>query len=264
MKTIKLILTFFIISNLISCEKNNKKLELTILNDTIKCVKNLDYFKLYNNNSIYDKLYDSLSTNIIKYKLFNNSNNKYFIVFDDNFFNNYEEMYYDVYDTCKNTSINYVNFSMYSDYIVKGNHSRESPDNDYINSKNFEFDYYYRDSINFLKHKKCYNTKNSSLSRDINYVSTNSFVIYPKETKYFSTIINLPLRDYRFNPLTWDTHLIKNKTYQAGIILYNDAKRTRQYLNPDLKKEIKENGYTIFSGVIKSNKVPVKMISLPE
>lgn len=92
----------------------------------------------------------------------------------------------------------------------------------------------------------------------------NSFIIYPNETKFFTTIINLPFRNYKYNYIPWYTLIDKNKTYQAGLTLFNVAKETSKYLTPDLKKEIEENGYEIFDGVIQSNKVPVKMVSMPE
>ena len=251
---------------LISCDnKEKEELELTILNDSISCVNNLNYEKIYFGNKRYDKLYDSLSTSVIKYKLHNNTNKKYFIVFNSNFLNNYDELFYNSKDTISNKlqSVNSISFSLYSNYNVKGEYSNYYNANPFLNATNF-FNYIMQsDSLSLYRFKKSMNIKNTYSSRNLNEIITNGFVLYPNETKYFSSIINLPLRDYKLGIPCWNTLLEKNRNYRCGLTVYNSEKEIKQFLSPDLKKEIEENGYIIFNGVIQSNKIPVKLISLP-
>ena len=258
-------LSLFFICILFSCDKiKEDSLEISLINNSVNCIENLDFNKLHQGNINYDYLYDGLSTNIIRYKIFNNSERKYFIVFDKNSFENFEELNIENNSLSHKSSINKINFNMYSNYKVRGDNSDESSWNEFLKTKNFYIFLQYKDSLNFIKNNKCYNINDFWISNKMSYIENNHFVIHPKETKFFTTNINLPLRDYRFCLLPWNTIIVRNKKYQAGLTLYNNAEETKKYLTPDLKKEIKENGYTIFNGIIQSNKVPVKMVKMPK
>ncbi len=246
-------------------QKNQVDLEIELLNDTISCVSNLNYSKLYYKSKEYDSLYNNLSINIVKYKIHNNSNKKYFFVLDSDFFEQYDE-----YDSRfpdsknKNGSINRINFSLYSNYKILGGRAEAPFYSSYINSNIYELSRENLDTLIYKDARNKYNINDFSTSYNVNYIHKNNFVIHPNETKYFTTIINLPLRNYEYDYISWYTLIKKNKTYKAGLTLLNVAEETKKYLTPDLKKEIEENGYTIFDGIIQSNKVPVKMVAIPK
>jgi glyoxylate utilization-related uncharacterized protein len=93
--------------------------------------------------------------------------------------------------------------------------------------------------------------------REMNYV-----VIHPGETKFFSYYKTLPIflehvdsyYMYKFNV---------NENYYFQLCLKNDAQSLKKNITVNQLKEIEENGYTIFEGTVKSNKVPIKFINFP-
>ncbi len=252
---------------LCSCKEQKKQddLEIELMSETISCIENLDYAKLYYKSKKYDSLYNKLSMNVVKYKIHNNSNKKYFVVLNSNFFEQYDEYDWKFPDSKnKNLSINSINFSLYSDYKVLGGSAEAPFYSSYLNPNLYVVSRENLDTLFYKDTKNRYKITDFSISYNVNYINKNNFVIHPNETKYFTTIINLPLRNYEYDYISWYTLIEKNKTYQAGLTLYNLSKQTKKYLTPDLKKEIEDNGYTIFDGVIQSNKVLVKMVSMPE
>lgn len=253
---------------LYSCKEQESKqddLEIKMMNDTIFCVKNLNYTKLHYKSKEYDSLYNKLSMNIVRYKIHNNSNKKYFVILNSDFFEQYDEYDWKFPDNeNRNLSINRINFSLYSDYKVLGGSAEAPFYSPYLNPNLYEISRENLDTLFYKDTKNKYKINNFSTSYNVNYINKNNFVIYPNETKYFTTIINLPLRNYEYDYISWYTLVEKNKTYQAGLTLYNVAKQIKKYLTPDLKKEIEQNGYTIFDGIIQSNKIPVKMLNMPE
>ncbi|MFC0077376.1 hypothetical protein ACFFLS_10020 [Flavobacterium procerum] len=88
--------------------------------------------------------------------------------------------------------------------------------------------------------------------------SLHCFVLHPGETKYLTSIINLPYRDNQ----KWISNTEKLKPNQGSVSLKNDSLFTKSKITEDQKREIKENGYVLFDGKIYSNRVPVKLISL--
>ena len=88
-------------------------------------------------------------------------------------------------------------------------------------------------------------------------------VIYPYQTQYYLQPMCLPLTDYRRN-LSYNFFKIDStKDVYAQITLTNVESDTIG-LPPQMRMELKANKYFIFNGTIKSNKVPVKMISMPK
>ncbi|CAA9203762.1 hypothetical protein FLA105534_04944 [Flavobacterium bizetiae] len=88
--------------------------------------------------------------------------------------------------------------------------------------------------------------------------SLQGYFLQPGETKYFTSVINLPYR----NSQMWFSNIDKKKPNLGSLSLKNDSLFTNKRLSQDRKKEIKENGYVLFDGIIYSNKVPVKLIKI--
>lgn len=110
---------------------------------------------------------------------------------------------------------------------------------------------------NFLKQNKLerrYTLKRVDFPDEI----LHSFILHPGETKYFTSIVNLPYRDDK----RWFSKTDKLKPNMGSISLKNDSIFTKSKITDDQKKEIKENGYVLFDGIIYSKKIPVKLIKI--
>lgn len=245
----------------LSCHEKVDDLELKIISRSVKCVTN---FELYHFEQIfpeYDTFYKQNSRNIISYKIRNNSDKKYLVVLNPDTF---EKSWREINTEEKLPYTNYLALDMYdgSKRIIGGDiHS--------FYGKEDTLKYYYKlykRGVNLRKNKILNNSKNWLDSESTELVNKNIVIIYPNETKYFSTIVNLPFANYvsDANPLIYN--LEANKDYTAGINLYNNSKFTMDYLTKDLKQEVKENGYVVFDGVLKSNQIPVEniLIKTPE
>lgn len=237
-----------------SCSKKDS-LEIQILNNNISCVysENNDY-------PVLDSTYDKLSLNKITYCLKNNSNKKYFIYFNNNRFDTFEkdkdrinasrdvaDIYFNLYDNDK-----LITGSFYQ----KG-HSTSEPHDYFFDKRNFNA---IADGIQFEKNKRK-GIVNDDIMEAIkqNEVMQYGFVLHPGEIKYFTTSINLPQRT-PYENIPWKSNIDSTKKYTASITLKGRGKQTELYLTQDVKRNIKENGYIIFEGIIKSNNVPVQLI----
>lgn len=251
-------LIFFTLT-LFSCTKNKKDLEIELLTNEVICVDNLKKFDLIDTRYQPNKNYDSLSKNILQYRITNNSDKKYFIMFDENSIGTLERDLYREAIGKKNFSpLNSLDFSLYrNDSILDGSSTRA----EMFSCISSIFETKQRDSLvnNFLKENKLNRTYTLKRIDSLNQ-SLQNFVIHPGETKYFTSILNLPYRDDQ----KWISNIDKRKPNQGSISLKNDSTFTKSIITENQKKEIKENGYTLFDGKIYSNRVPVKLISLKD
>lgn len=247
---------------LLSCDKkienDNRKndLVLKILNDSVKSVlidNDSYYLRELNSNSNYN----SQSLNIVNYSLKNNSKKKYFLVFNDEYFKSHEHHILSDNKTISKTDyMDFdINFNIYNkDSLVFGDFlwpislRIESATNDFKKCK-FKVD-------DYLTEKQ----KQNKEKYDHDFYK-HSFIIYPNEIKYFTTFINLPIRSPS-EEFFWYSKLNSKNKYFASIILANKKKTIINFLTKNQRKEINENDYTIFDGVIESNKVPVTIISM--
>jgi len=255
-----LVLVLYLLS---SCNKKKSGLEIILLTNEIRCVdmpfKNV--FDINEKEYFKNGIYDSLSTNIIKYKIINNSTKKYFIVLNEVDIDVLESHY--LIKTgieCNGIFLNlYNNNSLLSSQtkLTSGGSSYET-EVDYYKSSLYRINYIDSLFIVSANKRKLYKTKFPSvLHREI---LENSFVIYPGESKYFTSVVNLPLRKNKIGLLT---DVTKIKPNLSSISIVNNASYTNEKLSENQKKEIEENNYTLFDGAIQSNKVPVKMASMP-
>lgn len=247
----------FLILTLFSCNKNKKDLKIELLTNEVICVDNLNRYDFIETRYQPNKEYDSLSKNILHYRITNNSDKKYFIMFNENSIGTLERDFYGEALGKKNFSpLNSLDFSLYKNDSVL-DHSSTRADMSYCTSSIFETKQ--RDSLidHFLKENQFNNTY--VLKRiDLPDESLQGFVLYPGETKYFTSILNLPYRDDH----KWISNIDKRKPDQGSISLKNDSTFTKSVITENQKKEIKENGYVLFDGKIYSNRVPVKLVYL--
>ncbi|WP_320816204.1 hypothetical protein [Flavobacterium sp.] len=269
-KILFMILTFLLISCFNNKEdlkkdlsnNNEDDLKVVLLTNEVVCIKDINDYDVYHTN-----LYDSLSKNVLNYKLINNSNKKYFVVLNENFVDVMENMFLShkiIKNRIDSSTRSGISFNLYrNDSLMNGATTLTTgggyeTDLEYYKSKRYKEIYMDSVFIDNVTKRKLYRTKYPSLFfRD---VLNNSFIIYPGETKYFTSIVNLPLRKDNVN---WITDMGETHPNLASFTLVNISKKTESMLSENQIKEIEENGYTIFDGVIESNKVPVKMITMP-
>jgi hypothetical protein len=90
------------------------------------------------------------------------------------------------------------------------------------------------------------------------YYDKENFVIHPNETLYFESYIYLPI-DGKFQFHNARFHY--KTEYNAEIIMFSDSTNYKKKLSRTVLQTIKENGYQVYHGIIKSkNKVPIKFI----
>ena len=118
--------------------------------------------------------------------------------------------------------------------------------------------------LDSLKMNEYLTSKNQEqIITDIWSDDTQWKVIYPNQTQYYLQPMCLPLTDYRRN-LYYDFFKLDNtKEIYAQFTLTN-VKSDTLGIPAQMRMELKANKYFIFEGTIKSNKVPVKMISMPK
>lgn len=253
----KVIYLSFLLLILISCSKKEKDLKLELLTNQIFCVENIGRNQFLENFYIPNKEYDRLSKNILNYRITNVSDKKYYIMLNENTIGTLERDDYKEAKGMKKSEVaNSVSFSLYKNdlllnggstiaemgcgtlYLIKAHH-----DETFI--------------TNFLMKNKLDKTYGIKLIDSTDY-SLQGYFLQPGETKYFTSIVNLPYRDNQ----KWLTNIDSLKPNLGSISLRNDSIYTRSIISKNRKKEIKENGYVLFDGIIYSNKVPVKLITV--
>jgi hypothetical protein len=88
------------------------------------------------------------------------------------------------------------------------------------------------------------------------------FVIYPGEYKTFKKRFYLPIlleKDHN-EKLEFEALIIPpNESYNFSLALFSEKQFILRTLHDYQKKEIKDNGYEIFDGILVSNSVPLKL-----
>jgi len=242
---------------LFSCQKNKQDLKLELLTNEIVCVEDvyMDDFRevFYKPNAEYD----SLSKNILHYKITNISDKKYFIMLNEDNLGTVERDLYREALGRKDYAYNSIGFSMYKkDSILDGSSTRAENmcGNGFELMKIEELDTIVS---KFLRKNRIFRKYQLEYVNDIDE-SLQGYFLQPGETKYFTSVINLPYR----NSQMWFSNIDKKKPNLGSLSLKNDSVFTNKRLSQDRKKEIKENGYVLFDGIIYSNKVPVKLIKI--
>lgn len=254
----KMIFLGFSFLVLISCQKNKQDLKLELLTNEIVCVENVKKNDFYESFYKPNATYDSLSKNLLRYKITNISDKKYFIMLNENNLGTLEpDLYKEALGKKNYINANSVALSLYkNNYILEGSSTKvESMCGNVFESKKME-------ELDTIIHKFLRKNRIEKICKvefiDILDDSIQGYFLQPGETKYFTSIVNLP---YRKNE-KWFSNIEKKKPNLALLSLQNDSIFTNKRISQDRKREIKENGYTLFNGIIYSNKVPVRLIKI--
>ncbi|TPG37604.1 hypothetical protein [Flavobacterium pectinovorum] len=253
----KILFLSFLFLILFSCQKNKKDLELELLTNEVVCVENIDIYDFFEAFYKPNKEYNSLSKNILRYKITNVSDKKYFIMLDPNNLGTLERDLYKEALGRKNYSSNSIGFSMYKNDSILDYSSTAAENvcgNDLEFQKIEELDTIINNFLIKNRIEKRYKVQFLNLVDD----SLQGYFLNPGETKYFTSIINLPYR----NNQKWFSNIDKKKPNLASLSLKSDSSFINKRLSQDRKKEIQENGYIVFDGTIYSKKIPVKLIRI--
>jgi hypothetical protein len=245
MKYIVVLLLMTILSCNSQDKTNNCDLEIEIINTEFISRSNLNEDSAHNFSSFKNFAYDSLPVNKINFKIKNNGTKKYVFFIkkelDDLWRGNSELRIYK--DKIK-IEPTYLGWAI--------QHSMK-----HISMKKFMVEMKtdslkYEMSNTYLKEKV--SIDKLSFYREMSYI-----VIHPGETKYFTYYRTLPVYTQNF-----DSHymyfLNPNEKYYCELSLYNDSEALKKYLTINQSKEINDNNYVLFNGVIKSNRIPIKFV----
>lgn len=274
----KNIIPLIVFALLISC--TNKKVDennttgsvnLELINNEINYT-GISSLSIIDNDTLYDEVKNysneerKKAFNLLTFKIVNNTNRKYYFNFDPT-----EFMYFGTSGTFIEESKAKDAGSLNSIGLVFDNKNDNGDgivwfSGRTINSKDVEN----------LVYLKKYVEMNESMIQD-NYEDfgnigkgisnykvgnshSNSFVLHPGEYKIFKKKLFLPIfkEKGRTPDLGWEALKIPtNGDFDFSIgICFNKAYISNNLLDYQ-KKEIEDNGYEIFDGIMQSNKVPV-------
>lgn len=225
MKYIFILMTVFIIG----CKSENKnnpfKLEIITKELKYKKVAINEYQKYIVANGVPPHE----ATTVITYKLKNTSNKTYYfnITDIDNQFNNEHikigKAYIDIYD----------DESKYLKPKISHPSIGETP------------------TAWFVKESLGYSGKRVHVN------NSDNFIIHPNETLYFEFFVVLPFGHLLEDNNYW-LELNPEKKYSAAIVMRSDSTKYKEIISRTDLRTIKENGYEVFNGIIKSkNKIPL-------
>lgn len=252
------ICSYFFLLSFIACttKKEKSDIKIDLLNSEVVCVSNVnkqDFLEVY---YVPNKIYDGLSKNVLHYKITNVSDKKYFIMLNENFLGTEERDLYNEALGKKKLIQNSIGFNLYKNKeILDGSTTKieNMCGNDYEFMKLQELDTIIKKFLIKNRLPQKYKLRNIVPLND----SLKSYFLQPGETKYFTSVISLPYRDDQ----KWISNIENKKPNFANISLRNDSVSTNKIISKNVKREIKENGYVLFDGVVFSNKIPVKLIT---
>ena len=252
MKTtvMKNIIFLFLASTLFFCKSPNKEedLKMEIINSEIYSRADINQNNISNMLDFDNFIYDSIPVNKINFKITNIGTKKYVIFIKkelDNVENfGQENIRLDVFKDNELLEPNYLQYAI--QLTTKGFEYRKDK-NEIVNDA-------LKQELNEKYLKEKISVDNVKFQREMNYM-----VVHPGETKYLSCYRTLPFfleqltsyYMYKFNP---------QDKYFFKLSLKNDAKSLKKYITINQLKEIEDNGYTLFNGELKSNKVPIKFV----
>lgn len=223
MRKMKKYMLFFVLVCLYSCSNKRKGLELEILNNQIISSKSTN---------------DKVKT-IITYKLTNYDDKTYY-------FNSYSMS--KLIWKLKGTQINNTFISFTDENNIDAKYGNKSI-------------LYNQDYSVYQKIK--YEEENKEV-KELDYkilgfyktiIDKNNFFIHKDEYIYFEYVIHLPDSDGFY--IEFDS----NKKYLTELQLFSDSTGYKKILSRTVLRTIKENGYEVYHGIIKSkNKIPVKFV----
>lgn len=229
------ILSFLILS---SCSKK-EDLELEIINKNINCldIKKDDIKSLRDHDK--KECINKNAKTIVVYRLRNNSNKTYYFNLNRN--NNKFQKNLFKLDRA------YVKFTDEDNNEIKIRNTYVSYDSSFNLITKEVHDYIVSKELNY------------------NYIQENhNFTIRPNEIIYFEYFIVLPYGNYMEDNANW-IEVDSNKKYFSEILLNSDSTNYKKYISRTDLQTIKENGYEVYHGTLKSkNKIPIKFVNLKE
>lgn len=206
-----------------SCSNSEKKVELEIISNRIFFSKNETKSK----------------KNIIEYKITNTTDCNYY-------FNGYSLSKL----TWKIKGLQPSN--VFFQILDEQKKLAESDQKEYLPTENISIcrDIYYN-----LEKQELENL-DYSISPDYKkFMDKNNFLLPKGESRYFEILYYFPNSNYSY------VNLKKDKKYNFKIIMYSDSTNYKKILSREMLKNLKENNYRVYHGIIESkNTIPVEVI----
>lgn len=249
-KYLKVVFLFVFCASCIDDKPKSDDLKLTLLNKEVKSYVLKGDIIDYPSEIYKDKdLYLSKGGNVIEYKIHNSSKFAYLL-----------------------TRVDDV-FSLKSDFSGLSSSDILIKDSDSVKLWRFhELGQYSIEFRNFEKQHNRYllsNYQNKNIdslvtleAAKINkYYKNNTLKIFPGETIYFKTFINLP---NAFNEVIYDFAMFqfdytKNYTFELQLH-YGIHNKDKYLLSEVVEKNIKQNNFKVFEGNLNSEKIPIRFV----
>lgn len=213
---------------LCSCKSNDKEeIVLKILNPEV-----YSYGYEYESGNV---VYDKNSKQVIRYSITNNSTTTYY--FNHNVLAKKQHYGIGVADMAE------LIIQDNKDSVIEPRYSISDPSEEYFN---------------FLQDRE---RGFEQIVEDMGYepriypeifLNNKSFFIDPNETLYFEDVLSLP-GNHRRGEIKFD----KDRKYNARLEIFSDSTTYKKDNTRAILKTIQTNGYKVFHGTIKSDKVPV-------
>lgn len=226
----------------------NEDLVLEILNPEILSRGNILDKNIRDVTRFDNYIYDSIPVNKINFKLTNTGTKKYVLFINKDF------------DKAESFSAENLKINIFKEKELFHPTALGFALN--LTTKGFE----YRKFINELEGdslrqefnrnylKEGISSDNLEFQKNADYV-----VIHPGETRFFMYYKTMPI----FLENTDSYYMYKfnsNENYYFQMSLKNNSKELQKRITSNQAKEIQENGYTLFDGIIRSNKVPINFV----
>ncbi|WP_130735244.1 hypothetical protein [Flavobacterium sp. J27] len=212
------------------------------------CNKNEDiYIEILNDNLYtFDNSYKKDTINVVKFKVVNNSNKKYYIN---------QISFNEIYNR---PSISYKGIDIRL-FDSSGKEVKYLPNFSRDNDLDLNCRVYQTSLIESQSKRLGYN---KVLQYYALFDKISNFYIYPSEEKYFEFAINLSKGNVT-KPLGNRIYadIQRNKNYYATVSMVSDSAGYKNNLPNDILMNLEKNNIEIFNGIIKSkNKVDVRVI----
>lgn len=208
---------------LYSCSNKNNSVELEIVSNKI----------------LSSKIETNRVKNIIEYRIINNTDKTY---------------YFNAYSVSKLTwKIKGIQPSnVFIQFLDKKGNYVESGQKEYLPTEEYSI---YEKIKYEIENKETKELNYSIPSQYKKFQDKNNFVLHKGESKYFEILSYFPNSDYSF------VNLNPNNEYTIGLLIYSDSTNYKKILSRTTLKTIKDNGYEVYHGIIKSNnKIPIKFV----
>lgn len=238
----RVIISLVLAALLASCSSKVDEVSLELITTELKSNFHLEtMFRFtYDNDQQREE-----STNVVKFRLANNTEKKYLFLIRDKRLNEIAGIKINIYD---------------GDTLLNANEPLITPATDESERERIyayvDYEFYLQDR-EVQDREKLVGRRSNELS--LKYMF-QSVTLHPGETQTITTLLSLPfLKENKLlsfiDPLYYE--LKSGKKYTFSITYQIDAKALKKELSPEQLKELEENEVEIFEGKLETERIPI-------